>query len=59
MQDGPRRLAAGRTSVTWSASGILADVKPRKVVVIGQGYVGLPVAKEAVAAGHDVVGQSG
>jgi UDP-N-acetyl-D-glucosamine dehydrogenase len=27
-----------------------------KVVVIGQGYVGLPVAEAAVAAGHQVVG---
>ena len=28
----------------------------RKVVVIGQGYVGLPIAMRAVEAGHDVVG---
>jgi UDP-N-acetyl-D-glucosamine dehydrogenase len=27
-----------------------------KVLVIGQGYVGLPLAMESVAAGHDVVG---
>ena len=27
-----------------------------KVVVVGQGYVGLPVAIRAVAAGHRVVG---
>jgi UDP-N-acetyl-D-glucosamine dehydrogenase len=27
-----------------------------KVVIAGQGYVGLPIAMEAVAAGHDVVG---
>jgi UDP-N-acetyl-D-glucosamine dehydrogenase len=29
---------------------------PRKVVVLGQGYVGLPLSMRAVAAGHDVVG---
>lgn len=28
----------------------------KKVVVVGQGYVGLPVAMSAVAVGHDVVG---
>ena len=27
-----------------------------KVVVIGQGYVGLPLAQAAAEAGHDVVG---
>jgi UDP-N-acetyl-D-glucosamine dehydrogenase len=27
-----------------------------KVVLIGQGYVGLPLAMRAVEAGHDVVG---
>lgn len=27
-----------------------------KLVVVGQGYVGLPIAMRAVAAGHDVVG---
>jgi UDP-N-acetyl-D-glucosamine dehydrogenase len=27
-----------------------------RVVVVGQGYVGLPLAMQAVAAGHDVVG---
>src|SRR6266851_3782137 len=29
---------------------------PQKVVVVGQGYVGLPLAMRAVEAGHDVVG---
>jgi nucleotide sugar dehydrogenase len=29
---------------------------PEKVVVVGQGYVGLPVAMRSVAAGYDVVG---
>ncbi|HST65456.1 MAG TPA: nucleotide sugar dehydrogenase [Mycobacteriales bacterium] len=28
----------------------------RRVVVLGQGYVGLPLSMKAVAAGHDVVG---
>ena len=31
-------------------------VKPARVAVLGQGYVGLPLAMKAVAAGHDVVG---
>lgn len=30
--------------------------EPRKIVVVGQGYVGLPVAMRAVEVGHDVVG---
>ena len=29
---------------------------PEKVVVVGQGYVGLPLALRAVDAGYDVVG---
>ena len=29
---------------------------PTRVVVVGQGYVGLPLAMRAVAAGHDVTG---
>lgn len=29
---------------------------PQRVVVVGQGYVGLPVAMRAVEVGHDVVG---
>jgi len=29
---------------------------PKKVVVVGQGYVGLPLAMRAVAVGYDVVG---
>jgi len=31
-------------------------VTPARVAVLGQGYVGLPLAMKAVAAGHDVVG---
>ena len=31
-------------------------VKQRKVVVVGQGYVGLPLAMRSVDVGHDVVG---
>ena len=34
----------------------LIDERVAKIVVIGQGYVGLPVAMRAVAAGFDVVG---
>lgn len=30
--------------------------RPRKLVVLGQGYVGLPLAVAAVGAGYDVVG---
>jgi UDP-N-acetyl-D-glucosamine dehydrogenase len=30
--------------------------KPEKVVLVGQGYVGLPLAMRAVTAGYDVVG---
>ncbi|MGH3873434.1 MAG: nucleotide sugar dehydrogenase [Pseudonocardiaceae bacterium] len=33
-----------------------ADTASRRVVVVGQGYVGLPVAIRAVEVGHDVVG---
>lgn len=29
---------------------------PRRVAIVGQGYVGLPVAKAAVLAGHTVIG---
>lgn len=32
------------------------DDRPMKAVVVGQGYVGLPVAMRAVAQGYDVVG---
>ena len=32
------------------------DSQLKKVVVLGQGYVGLPLAMRAVAVGHDVVG---
>lgn len=34
----------------------LGNVSPRRVVVVGLGYVGLPVAIGANRAGHDVVG---
>ena len=30
--------------------------RPQKVVIVGQGYVGLPVASRAVEVGYDVVG---
>jgi len=30
--------------------------QPRRVVILGQGYVGLPLAMRAVAVGYDVVG---
>lgn len=30
--------------------------EPEKVVVVGQGYVGLPLAMRAVEVGYDVVG---
>jgi UDP-N-acetyl-D-glucosamine dehydrogenase len=33
-----------------------AAVATRRVVVLGQGYVGLPLSMKAVGAGHDVVG---
>ncbi len=32
------------------------NIDPKRVVVIGQGYVGLPVSMRAVEVGHDVVG---
>src|ERR1017187_8508582 len=32
------------------------ESKLRKLVVVGQGYVGLPLAMRAVAVGHDVIG---
>ena len=31
-------------------------VKPLRVAVLGQGYVGLPLSMRAVVAGHDVIG---
>jgi len=33
-----------------------ADKAPDRVIVVGQGYVGLPLAVRAVEVGHDVVG---
>jgi UDP-N-acetyl-D-glucosamine dehydrogenase len=35
---------------------VTTAVKPQRVAVLGQGYVGLPLSMKAVAAGHDVVG---
>src|SRR5256885_16138723 len=35
---------------------VSVDQRVRKVAVLGQGYVGLPLAMRAVEAGHDVVG---
>jgi nucleotide sugar dehydrogenase len=32
------------------------NVKPQKVVIVGQGYVGLPIAMRAVEVGYSVVG---
>ncbi len=37
-------------------TGDAAGRTPLKVVVVGQGYVGLPVAMRAVEVGHEVVG---
>lgn len=37
-------------------SGGIGGVPIQRLVVVGQGYVGLPVAIRAVAAGYDVVG---
>ena len=34
----------------------MSEETPSRVVIIGQGYVGLPVAMRAVEVGHDVVG---
>jgi UDP-N-acetyl-D-glucosamine dehydrogenase len=39
-----------------SEPGRTAPTRPSRVVVVGQGYVGLPLAICAVEAGHDVVG---
>ncbi len=33
-----------------------STMRPARVVVVGQGYVGLPLAMRAVEAGHEVVG---
>lgn len=43
---------AGRPRALWQNHGMSA----RKLVVIGQGYVGLPLAMRAVEVGYDVVG---
>jgi UDP-N-acetyl-D-glucosamine dehydrogenase len=43
--------------MTAAASpAVSAATRPLRVAVLGQGYVGLPLAMKAVAAGHDVVG---
>jgi UDP-N-acetyl-D-glucosamine dehydrogenase len=34
----------------------ISDISPRRVAVVGQGYVGLPVAIRAVEVGFDVIG---
>ncbi len=34
----------------------ISDISPRRVAVVGQGYVGLPLAIRAVEVGFDVVG---
>jgi UDP-N-acetyl-D-glucosamine dehydrogenase len=47
--DGPVTVADRETA------GIVRT-KPDKVVIVGQGYVGLPLAMQAVSAGFDVVG---
>jgi UDP-N-acetyl-D-glucosamine dehydrogenase len=50
-EESPGRAApAGRTDVGE------AVVRPQKIVVVGQGYVGLPLAMRAVSVGFDVVG---
>jgi UDP-N-acetyl-D-glucosamine dehydrogenase len=36
--------------------GVTVSVATKKVVVVGQGYVGLPLAVRAAEAGHNVVG---
>jgi UDP-N-acetyl-D-glucosamine dehydrogenase len=38
------------------SSAAEGDVMADKLVVVGQGYVGLPLAMRAVDAGFDVVG---
>jgi UDP-N-acetyl-D-glucosamine dehydrogenase len=50
-----RLVATGDKHLGVSVYGI-SDNSPRRVVVVGQGYVGLPVAIRAVEAGFDVVG---
>lgn len=42
-------------SITTARYGEIA-IKDRKVVIVGQGYVGLPVAMRAVEVGYTVVG---
>ncbi len=49
MRSGPRPVAS---ALGWAQA---AD-KGQRTIIVGQGYVGLPLAMRAVAAGHDVVG---
>lgn len=44
------------TSTPSTSQNDEADLARRKVVVVGQGYVGLPLAVRAVEVGYDVVG---
>ena len=46
----------GRANVRGVAPDSGLSVQPLKVVIVGQGYVGLPIAMEAVKAGFSVVG---
>jgi UDP-N-acetyl-D-mannosaminuronate dehydrogenase len=48
--DPPGRRHRGAGVVSGDSSD------PLRVVVVGQGYVGLPLAMRAVEAGHHVVG---
>lgn len=42
--------------ITTKYAGLVNETKTMKLAVIGQGYVGLPLAMRAVDAGYDVVG---
>src|SRR5260221_14503646 len=48
---GPETWQDGRCDGSWGVSG--GDLR---VLVLGQGYVGLPLAMRAVEVGHTVVG---
>src|SRR5690349_4645733 len=51
---GQRTLGGGCSA---SRTGLSASIcSMQKLVVVGQGYVGLPLAMRAVDAGYDVVG---
>ncbi len=47
---------AGATGQAVPRVAPLLVIAPLRVVVVGQGYVGLPLAMRAVAVGHDVIG---